>query len=438
MLLCATEMSAGRMPKKPSMTDKKERIGIEKINFYPGKLRVSALDLAEARERDRTWAQEEAMLDTRSVVPLFEDSVSLAINAADRLLEGEDKSGIELLIVATESAVDFGKPISGWVHRFCDLPSQCRSFEIKHACYGGTAALKMAMGWLMATHNPDAKALIVSSDFTRPGAGGGEYDFVGGGCAVALLVSRMPHILELDLRYAGYFTQEIADSFRPTSRHEIINNQTSLYAYLDALDGALDHYTKVVGEFDYDATFKRHIYHAPFPGMTWQAHRTALSRWGVSKKEAKASYEQKVRESISIARQIGTAYGASNFISLLGLLHSVSASHSSSSLPIHSGDCISIYAYGSGCQGEFYAATLGEEAVERVRALDIDTILGERPALTVSQFESLEASRRESIDSSHFTPPKDNYNDIYTKCYDGRGLVVLEHVEDFCRHYTRT
>lgn len=143
------------------------KLGIEKINLYAGGLCLDAVALAEARGITRERAVEQLMLGTRSVLPAYEDAVTLAVNAGKRLLADTDRAQVGLLIVATESAVDFGKPVSTWVHRFCELPPNCRNFEIKHACYGGTAAMRMATAWLETEAAKGKKAL--SSARITPG-----------------------------------------------------------------------------------------------------------------------------------------------------------------------------------------------------------------------------------------------------------------------------
>lgn len=402
-------------------------IGIEKINLYAGWLCADAVALATARGRDRNYVVNDVMVGVRSVIPPYEDPVTLAVNAAERMLSDDDRRDIELLIVATESAVDFAKPISTWVHRFCRLGENCRNFEVKHACYGATAALKMALAWLRGMNRPSAKALVISSDLTRPHLAD-DLDFIGGGCAVAMLVSAKPEIVEIDPGEAGYWTSEIADTFRPTARDEIGDNQASLYSYLDALDGAFAHFASVVDAPADPDYFKRYVYHAPFPGMTFQAHRCLIGRFGITDKTAvRAHFDATVLDGLRIARCIGTAYGASNFVSLISLLGGAS--------DLLAADRIAFFAYGSGCQGEFYSGRIGCSAAEYVRALAIDRYLGERHALSIDEFDRHEDERWRSIDCRDYIPDRTAESDTYDRFYRGKGLLVLDRVKDFRRKY---
>ena len=66
-------------------------------------------DLAAARNFDAASVRDNLFVDQRSVAPPWEDPVTYAINAAMGLLDDEDRAKIELVIVGTETAVDFEK-----------------------------------------------------------------------------------------------------------------------------------------------------------------------------------------------------------------------------------------------------------------------------------------------------------------------------------------
>lgn len=399
-------------------------IGIEDISLYAGQLSLSIFDLAKARGETEEYVTTNLMCDTRSVYPVWEDSVTLAVNAAKPLTDRHDLSDIQLLIVSTESAVDFGKPVSTWVQRYCSLSANCRNFEIKHACYGATGALKMAANWVAQTGK---KALVVSADYSRSHIGS-DMEFISGGCGVALLVSQQPDILQFEPNRAGYWTTEIADTFRPTSRDEIGNDQLSLYSYLDALEGSYLHFEDQFGTQDLLNHFKAQIYHAPFPAMTWQAHRTLLAQVeSMDKQTKKEDFDRRVAPGLTFNQQIGTTYGASNFVGLL--------SHLSKSDHLKKNDLLSLFSYGSGCQGEFYEATVGEIATEKVQSLEVEKMLRNRAPLTVSSYEELEVNRSKAIDAKNLNL---NVTDdpIYQEAYQGKSILTLQGIDNFNRIYS--
>ena len=411
------------------------RIGIEKITFYAARSYLPISDLAVARgiELDSLTRQQLIPYEARTVVPAYEDAVTLAVNAGRRLLAPQDLKDVELVVVATESGVDYGKPLSSWVHRFCGLPSQCRSFEVKHMCYGGTAALRVAASVLSAECRPGKKALVISSDLSRPlnrvhTDDEGLAEFMAGGCAVAMLVSAEPEVLELEVDKTGFWTNELSDALRPTSSVEIITGQLSFCSYLDGLEEAYRHYETRVGAIDFSTYFDKHVYHAPFPGMPSVAHRAMLRERGIDDDAAiERSYRDKVAGGNHFGRRLGSAYGASPFVSLLGMLRT--------STDLRSGGRMSMYAYGSGCQAEFYSGLLGTDAGDRVRALDLDCHLDERTRLSVEQYETVERTREQMTDCADCDPLQDDPGGVYAERYAGQGLLVLQQVRNYRRTY---
>ena len=410
-------------------------VGIEKIDLYGGRARLDIAELAAARGETLEGLARRQMVpyETRAIVPPYEDPVTLAVNAGERLLSDSDREQVDLIVVATESAVDFGKPISTWVQRFCGLPANSRNFEVKHMCYGGTAALRIAAYWVLSGVRPGRKALVINTDLSRTrNHVKTEEDDLGelmaGGSAVAMLVSAEPQVLELEPEKAGCWTRELSDALRPNSRTEIITGTTSFYSYLDALEETYDDYERVVGEVDFDTYFARNIYHAPFPGMTMIAHRTLLNHVGVTDAAAiDASYRTRVADSTHFIRRIGSAYGGSTFICLLGMLHA--------SAGLSGGDRLSIFAYGSGCQAELYSGLVGPAAQAYVRGLDIDQHLDSRVALTVEQYEQIEKACETNIDVRTYESLSQDVGDLYAQRYEGQRLLVLEDVRDYHRNY---
>jgi len=403
-------------------------LGIERINYYTPRFSMDALELAGARGQDVEATRRQVMVEERSVLPPFEDSVTMAVNAAKRMLGPDDAKDIELLVVGSESEVDFSKPIATWVHRYCGLPANCRSFDTKHACYSGTAAFKTAASWIAARLRPGKKALVINTDLSRTHGTRTGLDYLGGACAVAMLVSEVPEVLAFDPARAGYWTQEIYDTYRPTAREEMAEVQLSLYSYLDALDGSYDHFVQVSGEVDFVNRFKRQIYHSPFPGMTLEAHKALLNRAGIyGKKDIRESFDRKVAQGLCLGKRIGTVYGGSNFLSLMSLLHSAT--------DLEPGDMISLFAYGSGCQGEFYEGQVGTGAPGNVKALQLDRHLDEREALALEDYERFETMRESLIECRDYVPQTDLVEGSYERLYEGRGLLVLKNVKNFLRAY---
>lgn len=405
-----------------------QRVGIEKIWVYPCSMFLDLSELAAARGLSPSYPMENLMMRARGVNPCWEDPVTMAVNAAKPMLTQEDRDSIELLIVGTESSPDQGKPISTFVHRFLGLSENCRNFETKHACYGGTCAAMMAAHWVASGAAGDAKALVIATDQSRMHLGA-PWEYVLGAISVAMLISNKPSVLEYDLRDNAYWTKEVGDTFRPTSREEAGNTEQSVFCYLEALEGAFAHYRrKQGGMVDMNARFQKHIYHVPFSGMVQRAHRQIMrDAHGMSRKEADAHFDQRVRGSLVYNSQCGGTYTAATFLALTGLLDQYS--------DLNAGDRISIFAYGSGSCSEFYSGFIGDQARERVAKADVQGRIDARYRLSVEEYEAVEKERTSYIDLPTYQPPKEGFNNHYKAFYEGKGYLVLDGLDGYFRHY---
>lgn len=404
-------------------------VGIEKIGVYPCSLALSLPALCRARGREPSDICGPMMLDERSLNPDWEDPVTMAVNAANAVLTDDDRDRIELLIVASESGVDYEKPISTWVQRYAGLGANCRNFEIKHACYGGTAGLQMAASWIAAGAPEGAKALVIATDQSRPHFGK-PWEFVLGAAASAVLVSAKPDLLEIEIGRSGYWTQEISDLTRPTSLVETGNSETSLVTYLEALEGAYEHLAARVPEARrYDEFFQRHVYHMPFGGMAWRAHKTLLRlvNGEITTADAWANFERKGLAAVQYARRMGATYSSSTFIGLLGLLDGTGE--------FEPRERVSVFSYGSGCCSEFYCGRIGRAAKAVATAAALRQKLDERRAVSVEEYEAIERRRIAWIDCGDYEIPVNTLDDWYNRFYRDRKKLVFKGMTDFYRQY---
>lgn len=409
----------------------RQRVGIEKIWAYPGSTFLDMKDLADARGREHSYVTDTLFVNERSVNPCWEDPITIAVNAAHPMLSEEDRKSIELLVVGTESSSDQGKPISTFVHRFLELAPNCRNYETKHACYGGTAGLMTAVHWVASGAAGDAKALVIAGDQSRMHIGS-PWEFVMGTGAVAMLISNQPKVVEFELEHNGYWTKEVGDTFRPTSKEEAGNTENSVYCYLEALEGAFDHFeAKAGGPVDIRSAFKKNIYHVPFGGMVFRAHRSIVRKHeSVPKREVQAHFEQNVLPSLAYNSRFGGTYTASTFLALMGIIDTCKE--------LKADDRLSVFAYGSGSCAEFYSVRVCEGAAEVVAKADLQGLLDARQRISVEQYEAIEKERTSYIDVATYTPPRDGIDGLYDSFYKGKGLLVLNKLDGHFRFYERS
>ncbi len=121
-----------------------------------------------------------------------------------------------MLLVATETGVDHAKPVSIFVHDLLGIGRRCRVYELKHACYAGTAALMTAADWVRAGGGRARRALVIAADIARYEIGSPGEPTQGAG-AVAMLVGRAPQALVLS-EQSGTYAGNVHDFWRPLDR----------------------------------------------------------------------------------------------------------------------------------------------------------------------------------------------------------------------------
>lgn len=395
-------------------------VGIDDINVYGSTLAVDATALAMHRGTSERDANRLRLL-RRSLAPSFEDPVTLAVNAAKPLTDAEDPERYGLLIVATESGVDYAKPLSSYVHRHLGLSHRCRHLEVKHACYAGTAALRLAGDWVRA--HPGQRALVITTDMARrlfhdPG------EPAEGAGSVAMAVSADPRVLAFDEEY-GVAAREVYDVMRPTPVLETIHSGLSLGAYLDLFELAMADYADLVkpGTFD---EFTHMIYHTPITALVRQAHGLFLDA-NLPDADPTENFERLVGPSLTYPQELGNIYSGCLWAALTSLVD-----HAPSVTP---GTRIGLYSYGSGSCAEFFSGSFGSAARETVARHQVGARLADRRPVELAEYERIVLDTERSLTEAHFTPDPALSVGLFDDVYAGRGLLTLENVQDYYRNY---
>lgn len=360
------------------------RIGIDVMSFAVPRAYLDLTDLAQARGVAPSKYVQGLGIAQMSVAGPDEDPVTLAVDAARRLFVGTGRSPSEvgLCIVGTETAVDHSKPIASYLHGMLGLPSACRVFETKHACFGGTAGLMNALDWIASGSARGRVALIVCSDIARyPLHSAGEP--TQGAGAVAMLIRENPRLVELEAGQTGCFSANVHDFWRPLYRKDaLVDGQFSVQCYLEALTGAYADWQQIQRDH---ATARdrlvRTCYHVPYGKMAKKAHQRRCAIDGLSEADADRSYQQEVESSLRLPSQVGNIYTGSLYLALLSLLH-----HEAQDLV---GQRIGLFSYGSGCAAEFFAGRICPTAPALLQQLDVTAPLRARHRLTIPAYEAL-------------------------------------------------
>lgn len=405
-------------------------VGIEAMNAYVGRASLGVPQLFQARGLDDRRSAN-LMMDRKSVNLPCEDPVTNAVNAARPLvaaLTPGERDLIELVVVGTESGLDFGKPISTYVQHHLGLGRRCRSFEVKHACYGGTAALQSAAAIIAASPVPGARALVIAADAASVAARGTYWEPSQGAGAVAMLVGRDAGILALDPGANGYHSFEVMDTLRPRPDLEAGDADLSLMSYMECLEHSFGAYRQRVGHVDLMDTFHHLVFHTPFAGMVKSAYRRLRRKERPTPPaQVDADFAARVAPCLTYARQVGNVYSASLYLALCSLIDEVD---------IGGPKRLGMFSYGSGCASEFYSGVVRPAGKDLLRRQRIGAAIADRYPLTMPEYElisDLSLHRMCGVqDHKYDVSP---YERVYDSHFAGRGLLVLDRVENFHRRY---
>lgn len=329
-------------------------VGIEAIAVHVPTHYLELTELARATDVDPAKYLQ-GLGGRRFAVPApGEDPVTLGFEAARGLIERYqvDPASIGLLVVGTESGVDGAKPIAAYLHGLLGLKPICRTFDTKHACYSGTAALRMAADWCaMRGRGAGRKALVVATDIARYSIGSPGEPTQGAG-AVAMLIGHESACFALDSHPEAVYSEQVMDFWRPHYRSAaVVDGRTSISAYLRALEHTWCEYERISGLGWED--YAQLLFHVPFPKLAFKGFKMIHGRNGGRPSELSATFEALTGQALWANRELGNCYSGSLYLSLAGLLE-----RSGSRV---AGARVGLFSYGSGCCAEFFSGRIGPD-----------------------------------------------------------------------------
>ncbi|AMB99031.1 hydroxymethylglutaryl-CoA synthase [Aerococcus urinaehominis] len=349
------------------------KIGIDKIGFYTPPFYVDMADLAQARDTDPAKYQIGLGQDQMAVAPISQDTVTMAVNAANQILTDQDRQDIDFVIVGTETGIDQSKASAVYVHDLLNINPYARAIEMKEACYGATVGLQTAVDHI--ARRPDRKALVIASDIARYGLNTSGEPTQGAG-AVAILVSANPRIAAVSPT-ASYYTGDIMDFWRPNySKTAQVDGHYSTKMYLDYLTHVWEDYKEQTGMSVADLAAV--CLHLPYGKMGEKGLRRLTKE---ADKPHKQDLKAKFVDARAYNRQVGNVYTASLYLSLISLLE-----HNQDLAP---GDLVGMYSYGSGAVGEFFTLELMAGYRDCLNVDDHQMMLDQRQRLTVPEYEAM-------------------------------------------------
>ena len=346
------------------------RIGIDKMAFATTNDYLDLVELAKERSVDPNKFTIGIGQDLQAVVPTTQDIVTLGATAAKKLLTPELEKNISTVIVATESGIDNSKASAIYIKRLLGLSDFTRTVEMKEACYSATAAIQFAKG--VVALNPQETVLVIAADIARYGLNTPGEVTQGAG-AVAMLISRNPHILTLEDTTVAY-SKDIMDFWRPLYATEaLVDGKYSTNVYIEFFLQTFTRYQQLTGRELAD--FAALTFHMPFTKMGKKGLEGLL-------KDRNDEVAQRLRTQLTasqlFSRQVGNLYTGSLYLSLMSLLQNSD---------LRAGSRIGLFSYGSGAEGEFYTGIL-EDGYEHYMN-NIQEELTHRHQVSVAEYEKL-------------------------------------------------
>jgi hydroxymethylglutaryl-CoA synthase len=335
------------------------------LNFPP--LAMQVRELASLRGVDPDKYKHGLGCEAMSLCTPEYGVVELATEAARRAIDRwqGDRRKIGMVAVGTETAVDMSRPLSAWVADNLGLSGAVRSYEVKHACYGGTLAVRQAAEWRMSGAAGDQAALVVAADeaLYEPGDPGEPTQGAG---AVAMIIDE-PEIASID-QVSYPWSEPEFDFWRPVGNsYPSVDGPLSLDCYKRAAENC---FKALVGRRDPEQVLSELAaicFHVPFPKMVKKAVFRIGEFFHWEAERIERFFLEKVNPTMVWNRLCGNAYTASLWISVARALKGLTV-----------GQRIAAFSYGSGFGAELLMLEAGPKAAAAEWASDVKADLDGR------------------------------------------------------------
>lgn len=405
-----------------------------------------------------------------------EDIRSLCLSVASNLLKRYeiDPKSIGRLEVGTETLIDKSKSVKTVLmqlfepHGVFDL----EGVDNINACYGGTAALFNAVNWIESSNWDGRLALVVCGDIAVYAKGSARP--TGGAGAIAMLIG--PHApLVFDRGMRAIHMKHAYDFYKPdlNSEYPTVDGKLSIQCYLSALDNCYQLYrekfmklnptadTQKIGLNKFDAI----VFHSPYCKLVQKSlARICLNDFllcGDEEKRrelypefhdkyneipvleetyfdrnveklfmdySKPIFNQKTKETLLLANQVGNMYTPSVYSGLVSFL--ISADGDENKLL---GTNVGVFSYGSGLASTMYSISVTKDSDALRNLLDklsyVKPMLEQRIKVSPAEFTKILEVRAENSHRTCYEPSGD-INALFP------GTYYLKYVDEMHRrHY---
>jgi hydroxymethylglutaryl-CoA synthase len=353
-------------------------VGISAIGLTIPTLALPLEELARIHNIDPTRYLDGLGCRIMSLCGPDENVITLAVTAAKRALANwhGNLEQIGLIVVATETAMDMSRPLSSWVMEALGLKSQVRSYEVKHACYGGTVALRQAVEWKLSGNCKGKAALVIAADVAMYASNHSGEPTQGAG-AIALIIDE-PLIASIN-PISYYWSDPQFDFWRPVgNKYPEVNGRLSLTCYINA---AMQCFMQLAPQEQLAAylnEFKFINFHVPFPKMVFSAAKRIGDYCGWDATNTLAWYESKILSTMQWNQKIGNSYTASLWFSVAYALTQTQAKEQ-----------LAAFSYGSGCGSELLTLQCTNNQATASWVEDLNKDFAQREIIDATMYQKL-------------------------------------------------
>jgi hydroxymethylglutaryl-CoA synthase len=357
-----------------------KQYGIASIGLHLPPLAMKVETLAALRGVDPEKYKQGLGCSTMALCPENYGVVDLATEAAKRALSRFDGhlDDIGMICMGTETAMDMSRPISAWVAERLGLKGAVRSYEVKHACYGGTLALRQALEWKLSGVSQGKAALVIAADVALYAENDPGEPTQGAG-AVAMIIDE-PLIAKID-PLSFPWSEPAFDFWRPEGEsYPHVDGAFSLECYKHAATECFRAMINHDGRdsFSVLSEFRALCFHVPFPKMVKKAFVAACQSVGWDEPDILRFYDEKIQPTMTWNTLSGNAYTASLWICVANVLKELAE-----------GERMTAFSYGSGFGAELLTLTAGPKALRADWTVDIEKDLSTRILLDEAQYLAL-------------------------------------------------
>ncbi len=268
--------------------------GIASIGLHVPPLALPVEELAKLRGQDPKKYTLGLGCREMALCPEGFGAVELATEAARRALKRwhGDPERIGLIATGTESAVDMSRPLSAWVAEELGIRGPVRSYEVKHACYGGTLALRQALEWQLSGAAAGKAALVIATDVALYALGDPGEPTQGAG-AVAMIVDE-PRLAALD-EVSHPWSEPAFDFWRPVGESfPRVDGKFSLDCYKCAAEHRFGALVDGGDAEEILSELTALCFHVPFLRMVKKAFFHVAESLRLSPERAEELFERKI------------------------------------------------------------------------------------------------------------------------------------------------